>query len=492
MARLVSRLRNNDDGSIMILVAMVLPLVMSLMAGGIMAFGLLNGQRELQAAADHAALAAAAALPPLDPNVVMSALPFPMQICPPGGGSCISTSSTYTLGGTEAANLLQTSQLIPDPRAVACAYAQSDLGSTSAPLVTAFANANLTNTPSGDQPTVCTQFDKINGRQIINNGHTVPDPRIYTSLLPGTVLTCINNITNSLSSTLTADLSGLLGTYGVSLNTVLSPLVDPLNQIAPALLSPQVKVDLTQGYNPPLLSMITGNSGVDLQTSSIARRRLKNAIVIKLQPGQRVGLLATGGVNMQSALEIPQTSLLTDLTTVNTALVNLESSLTTLGVPGLNCTNPLGDLMLDLKDIYNPSTGASSAVDLVSQAVSAVTAAAARTGIPASSIQQSGFLMIGVGNASNNTITVGSSIQSSLQGALGNALGNVVASLANGLMGPVASLQIPILDAALVSFSDAGNGKYDASCVASPSYPTCPVLVDAANAWGAFRASLVK
>lgn len=485
-------LRRDEDGGILILTAIVLPVIMTMVAGGIVGFGLLNGQREIQSAADHAALAAAAALPPMDPNVVLSSLGFPMQICIPGTTTCFPTAATYAISNSEAGNLLQTNQLIPDPRAVACAYARSGLTGGAAPLVGAFGNDNLTQTPSGDQSTVCTQYDKDHGTQIINNGHTLPDPRINPSLLPGTILTCIDAITTSLGNTLTSDLGGLLGTYPGALNGILSSIVDPLNQIAPALLSPRVKVDISQGYNPPLLSLITGHSGVDLQATAIARRRLKNAIVIKLQPGERVGLSATGGVNMTSALQIPQSSLLSDLTAANTGLVNLEASLSNLGVTGLNCTNPLGDLMQDLKDIYDPSTGDSSAVDLVSQAVSAQQAAAARTGLPPTSIQGSGFLMIGVGNASNSTVSIGASVQSSLQASLGKTLGNLLATQANALMGPLASLQIPILDAALVTFAAAGNGKYNASCIASPSYPTCPVLVAAANAWGAFRASLVQ
>ncbi len=488
----INRLRRDEDGGIIILAALILPVIMTLVASGIVSFGLLNGQRELQAAADHAALAGAAALPPLDPNAVVSSLGFPMQICVPGTNSCVNTSGVYTIQPTEVQNLLQTTQLIPDPRAVACAYAQSGLSTGAAPLVGVFANANLTQTPTGDQPTVCTQFDKDHGTQIINNGHTVPDTRIYPSLLPGTVLTCIDAITTSLTNTLTSELSSLLSTYGVPLSSILGSVVDPLNQIAPALLSPRMKVDISQGYNPPLLSLITGSNGTDLQATAIARRRLKNAIVIKLQPGERVGLTATGGVNMTSALQIPQSSLLSDLGTTNTGLVNLESSMSALGVTGMNCPNPLGDLMQDLKDIYNPSTGDSSAVDLVSQAVNATQAAATRTGLSASSIQRTGFLMIGVGNASNSTVSIGASIQTSLQASLGKTLGNVVSNLANALLGPIAALQIPILDAALVTFSAAGNNKYTANCIASPSYPTCPVLVAAANAWGAFRASLVQ
>jgi hypothetical protein len=358
--------------------------------------------------------------------------------------------------------------------------------------VASFGNSNLTQAPAGDAPTVCTLYDKDNGAQIINNGHTVSDPRIYPSLLPGTVLTCVDAVAKGLNNTLTSTLSPVISS--ANLSTVLNAIVDPLNQIAPALLSPRVKVDVSQGFNPPLLSLITGSSGSDLQASAIARRRLKNAIVIKLQPGARVGLQATGGVNMPAALEIPQSSLQADLTAANTALVQLESSLANLGVPGMGCTNPLGDLMQDLKDIYNPSTGASSAVDLVSQAVSANAAAAARTGLSPSSIAGNGFLMIGVGNAANSTTTIGASVQASLEASLGKVPGDAVAATANLALGPIASIQMPILDAALVTFSAGQNGTFPASCVPSngPYYPNCPVLVAAANAWGAFRASLVQ
>lgn len=484
----INTLRRDEEGTILILTALILPLVMTIVAGGIVAFGMLNGQRELQAAADHAALAAAAALPPVDPNVALDSVGFPMQICVPGTPTCTPTSAIYTIMNSEAGNLLQTGQLIPDPRAVACAYAQSDLSSGSAPMVGAFANPNLTATPAGDRPTVCTQFDKINGRQIINDGHTVPDTRIYPSLQPGTVLTCIDAVTAGITSALTGQLGAVLN--ATQLASIINAVVDPLNQIAPALLSPRVKVDVSQGYNPPLLSLITGRQGTDLLATATARRRLKNAIVIKLQPGMRVGLQITGGVNMTASLEVPQTSLLSDLTAANTALVNLENSLANLNLnlPGLNCTNPLGDLILDLKDIYNPTTGASSAEDLVSQAVNAVASASVRTGIPASSIEPSGFLAIGVGNASNSTTSLGASIQAALSGLGLGALNAVV----NVALGPLASIQMPILDAALVTFSDAGNGKFAANCIPSPSYPNCPVLVDAANAWGAFRATLVQ
>ena len=491
LARLRRLASDEERGSILILAAIILPIIMTMVAGGVVAYTLLNGQREIQSAADRAALAAAAALPPLDPNVVLNQIGFPMQICAQGITPCTNTSAVYNIMPTEAQNLMQTNQLIPDPRAVACAYGRSALDSTSAPMVGTFANPNNTATPAGDSPTVCTQFSKTNGAQVINNGHTVPDPRINPSLLPGTVLTCIDSIANYLNSSLTSILSGPLSGYSGALSSILSAIVDPLNQIAPALLEPEVKVDISQGYNPPLLSAITGNQGVDLQATAVARRRLKNAIVVKLQPGQRVGLTATGGVNMQSALAIPQSSLYTDLSVSNNNLISLEQAMVNLGVGGMNCTNPLGDLILDLNDIYNPTTGASSAVDLVSQAVTAVQQAATRTGIPPANIQASGFLMIGVGNASNSTWSISAAVQASLEADLGKFLGDTVANVANALLGPIASLQIPILDAALVTFAAAGN-SFDASCIASPSYPNCPVLVAAANAWGAFRASLVS
>jgi len=130
----------------------------------------------------------------------------------------------------------------------------------------------------------------------------------------------------------------------------------------------------------------------------------------------------------------------------------LSALMATEGVP---CQHLLANLRQDLRDIYDPPTGpAPSALDIVDSAYNAAVATAQRVGDPMpdptnpDSLAGEAFLLIGVS--------------------------------VNNFMQPVASAQIPILDAALVTMSKASTGDYRAT------------LISAANAYGVFRASLIK
>jgi hypothetical protein len=407
--------------------------LMVLAAGGISGFTMFGAQRELQKAADQAAVAAAAALPPVYPNVLLDSLPFPMSVANKA------LNPAYSILGNVGLDVPRLTDLVPDPRAVACAYGQNALSKESAPMVDAFGSA-----PTSPPATICT------------------DQRISVSMHNTPIFDCIQSIVGSLTSTIQS--VPALGPYlSQILGVVLTPvnnLVNGLNAAVPAVLTPEVKVDIQSGFKPPLLSMITGKDGFQFKVSATAHRRLKNAVVVPIVAGQGVA-----SINPNTYLSTLQAPLVNTIGTVNTQLNTLTSA---LHLP--NCNNMLTDVQQSVGDIYNPPTGpAPKAIDIVKESILATQSAAGRAGVSANQLAGDTFYIIGVGGTPQSiTSLVSNQIP---------LIGPLIASL----LGPVVgSLQIPTLDVAMVTFSDLGSGNYKAT------------IIDAANARGAFRATLVQ
>lgn len=419
----MSKLREGltkEDGSVLILAGVVLPVLLLLTAGGVAGFGLLGAHRELQRAADQAAVATAAAIPPSDPRFITQDAPFPL----PG------TELVYDFAEDGGATAPRMGELVPDPRAVGCAYGAAGLASDSARLAGAFEE------PGGFTPpraTVC------------------EDQRLYPALQRNPDNTTPTQCANRLVRAVSADRERI------------QDLIDPivrlrLDRLLPAAFTPHAHMDVFSHQAPPLLSLIKGADGQPLgsrtiQAEASAYRRIKNAVVVPILPAQQteieLGLtdpisVMTDPVNLNNALREQQAPL---LNSIHNADSLLDSVMGTLGLP---CRHLLHNLEQDLRDIYDPPSGpAPSALDLVEAAVSAQQQASDRIGAAEPdpddpmSLAGEAFFLIGVST------------------------------------GPVSALQIPILDAALVVMTEQSEGNYTAS------------VVSAANAQGVFRATLV-
>lgn len=427
-----------EDGGVLILAAIVLPLLLLVSAGGIGGFSLYASNRELQRAADQAALAAGAVLPPLDPNVLVESAPFPL----PG------TERIYRLVESETGqNLPRMRDLVPDPRAVACAFGTDALSEASSATLTSAFGEVLTEPPIGEdgQPvqSVCSDL-RIHPLIEPNPGNTTP-------------VECADRLIQRVGDQAGALGIDLPGRLGSPIQSLVNGVVKmPLDHVLPAVFTPRVRVTVYTKLRPPLISLITGRDGGTMRASAVAYRRIKNAVVVPILPAQRLlidlGVLRpidvmTNPTNLNQALATAQKPLIDAIADADNRLDGVMAS------QGLPCDNLLANLRQDLSDIYDPPTGpAPSARDTVDAAVTAAERTADRVGAaepdPANpdSLAGEAFLLVGV--------TV------------------------NNLMQPIAALQVPILDVALVSMRRVADGDYRAAAIST------------ANAHGAFRATL--
>ncbi|HVL81234.1 MAG TPA: hypothetical protein VM840_06555, partial [Actinomycetota bacterium] len=338
----------------------------------------------------------------------------------------------------------------PDPRSVACAVGSGALGEGSAVLVSALGDPDLLEPPTQTQPTVCA------------------DERVHPAIEPNpfatTPVDCANQLVTRVgAANLLPPTPGLLGgvldpTVSDVQRAVDSVVRIDLDAVLPAAFTPRMRVDVRSWIAPPLLPLITNTSGGTMHTTATAYRRFKNAVVVPIVPSQRLRIDAgladpvdviTEPVNLNLALRTSQQKLIA-------ALDDADARLNTLmGTYGLPCRNLLANPRQDLRDIYDPPNGpAPTALEIAEAAVTAARKASDRTAIPEpdpndpGSLAGEAFLLIGV--------TV------------------------DALMNPVAATQVPIVDAALVVMRRTSDGEYRAA------------TVSAANAYGVFRATLVR
>lgn len=433
----IPRMRS-ERGGVLVLVAIVLPLLFVLTGAGVAGFSLYGSHRELQRAADQAALAGAAGLPPFDPNVLTDPA-FPI----PDTDPFLPDRLEQLVDGYVA----RIGDLVPDPRAIACAYGSAGLDSSSAVLASALDDPDLFEIPTDDEgeprDTVC------------------DDPRIYPRVETNpdntTPVECANRLVQEV-----ATLAGRLDPDGETLSSPIQDAVDtlvrmPLNHVLPAAFTPRMHVDVYSYLEPPLLSLVTSDNGGHLRAGATAYRRIKNAIVVPILPSQQleIDLGLTDPVevitedNLNIALQASQTKL---IEAVDDADGRLDELMATLGLP---CQHLLHNLRQDLRDLYDPPSGpAPSALDIADAAVTAAENTAARTGISRPDPSDPDSL------AGDAVLLIGVAVDE--------------------FMNPVAATQIPILDAALVVMDRAADGSYRAA------------VVSAANARGIFRASLVE
>ena len=430
------RLRD-ETGAVVVVVALLMSLLVLLAAGAITGFTLYAAQREIQRSADQAALAGAAAFPPFNPYTILDAnTPFPMP----------NTDPTFEISGNAALDVHQTGELLPDPRAVACAYGHDGLSSSSAGMLSSFGLA-----PPAPPATVCT------------------DTRIKPSMQSSSVLSCVNNIVGTLRTKIDTALGGNqdLAPYMTAIlsavDTHTQALADGLNLAVPAVFAPRMKVDIVSGIKPPLLGLLTGNDGVEIRATATAARTIKNAIVLNTTSHQHVWDVIGDDTELNNKLKAGPS-----ITTLQNANTHLDNFLSGLGISA--CPNLLGDMEKALRSIFEPPTNPKpKLVDFVAESVLAANVASARTGVP---VAGDAFIVVGaqdsslpnVGNIVKGVLPT-TPLQKTAMDLLGNSIRN---------------LQVPVVDVAVVVFTDLGGGNYRAH------------IVDAAKAPGAFRASLVQ
>jgi hypothetical protein len=307
---------------------------------------------ELQRSGDTGALVGAAEIPLGDTNFVTG---YVNQIT---GNGLATTLNQLGLNDPNA----------PDPLVQACNAANTDASNTNN-LGHAYASG-----------TTCSA-KYVPNDSLINQLTTC-----VAGLAPGNIGGLVLGIVN-----------GLLGTLG------LSGLDQTLGSLLPALLDPGVQVTMKWHVKAPFDSIFASN-GDDQTTTSIARRRFKNVLVIPSVS------LPTGG----STLTInPDTALQPLTSTVFATLTNLEGLLNTLAnnillrtlAPGLStCVGALQNVQGDLEDLIDPPSSGPDLVNLLTQAAQSHTPVLAL--VEGTSIPFLDFVPVCIPNATNLYSTV--------------------------------------------------------------------------------------
>jgi hypothetical protein len=171
----------------------------------------------------------------------------------------------------------------------------------------------------------------------------------------GAAQTCLNSLAGL--NNLTGLLGSLLGSLGLG---SLSPttLLSALQGTLPALLEPGIKVTATWHVKAPFDS-IFGSSGSDQTTTSIARRRFKNAVVLPTIP-----LSGSTTVNVNPTLQLTRATILSTLNSVAGVLTKLNGL-----VPGLGtCSSIITNLSGDVADIVDPPNNGPSLTQILQDA----------------------------------------------------------------------------------------------------------------------------
>ena len=362
--------------------------VLAIFAGGTWAAVTLYGaNQEGRRAADLAALSAAATLPTANLTTCNTGVCNPVQVptggqfCPPAdqginGRVCTPLGTVDLNGAVPLPNLNWTTG--------SCGVADQQFISGRSPINQVFkVNGNPGCLPEAQFSQAWMQMladciQNLSSCQAVQNS--------LTSILPspaGTALgTAIQNALTAadsaetlVSSSMMRTLSSLNGNGVFCLpfggNGCLQPLIDALGgdqgnrlqvnlaSLAPALLTPQVKVTVTQQVNVPGAALIgLGNSTI--RNSATARRAFKNAVLLPAIGPKRAD--GTYIVNPNETLAAAKDLTLTALGAVDNAVSPLVQNALTPIVCNSNpipCQVPsfIGEQINDLSDIFNPPGG---------------------------------------------------------------------------------------------------------------------------------------
>lgn len=453
------KIRADDEkGAVLVIVAILMTALLTLSAGGIMVFTLYGANREMQKAADQAALAGAAALPLLRPGVALESL---------------NMNPVYSLTDQVGLDVPIRSAIegVPDPRAVACAYGTNNLQNSSARLISIFG--------SSADPSLggyCTNAPWNDGRVLPTlNSLTTPLTTCVTSLTSR-----IEGLVGQLEAGLTSILSGLGGLLGglvggltgieatdlvedtVSQLEGLLTSVENLEALAPALLTPEMTVRVKSGVNPPMLSFISGSAGIQMQVLATAERRLKNAVVMPMTPA----LTEATGLELNAALAATKQPMMDALALANG---QLNTAMGQLGITGCqDLLSPSSKIAQDVSDIYNPPPAgpAPAGKDLVEGSLAAAQQSAASAGQNIEDLAGEAVLVIRQGPTPNT---------------LSDLLGPLCSTLCP-ILGLAGTTQIPATDVVAVAAHNLENGNISND----------DLISDLASARGLFTATLVK
>lgn len=140
--------------------------------------------------------------------------------------------------------------------------------------------------------------------------------------------------------------------------------------LLPGVARPYVEMTVTSDLDPPLRGLVSPGEPVGLEASAVARRRVKNAVLVPATDASvlcETELLGTGTLgdilanltladtvndcwfDLNKTLEIPRDPLLTALDDVATVMEDTDEL--ALAAPAVR------ELRLDVADVYNPPTG---------------------------------------------------------------------------------------------------------------------------------------
>lgn len=296
-----------DDGAVAVLVAIVL--AFALMPAIALATGTYvraTTRTELQRASDSGALAGAAQVP-------LGNLTFADNYLDQITGTGVSTT---------LANLGIADPSVPDPLKAACTTALTD-ANDSDNLGHAYAG-----TPACSAKYLA-QTGPLNDLQA-----------------------CLNSATQGTLTGLGGGLGGL-GLGGLDPTKLLAQL----SPLLPALINPGVAVTLTWHVQSPLDQVLDDSSGSTQTSTSYARRRFKNIVVIP-----EASFPNGTTVNVDPTLQNARTLVLNAFT----SLENLLSSIPALAP----CSSVLSDLQGDVADAVDPPGGGPSLSSILDDAVS--------------------------------------------------------------------------------------------------------------------------
>lgn len=222
----MQRMVRTEDGSIAVMVAVLLPMLLVMVAAASGTLVVAGGERELQRAASAAATAAAAQM-----DVVSSAGVVDLLTLSGGGGSVV---------------------------ADACANAGDNLSGS--PLLVGFS----------DDAGIC------NG-SAIGGSATVTVTTEVDGL--GSSITQIDSLLSGPDGLIPVDLLAPLGGVVPALDQL--SVTALLGELLPSLVTPRVRVTAASTVDTPLGELLSpGSDATTIEATAVARRRLKNVIVL--------------------------------------------------------------------------------------------------------------------------------------------------------------------------------------------------------------------
>ncbi|MGH9266745.1 MAG: hypothetical protein ACRD0D_01055, partial [Acidimicrobiales bacterium] len=289
----------DETGAVSILAALLAVFVLLPLVGvATTAYVRAGSLAELRRAADAGALAGAASIP-------LASLEFVEDY----------------LAGTPLAPYF--SVTTPDPLAVACDQALAATGYDGL-------FGDRFGPGGGGNPVACT-------------AEFLPDPGFTQKFSD-----CVQDVTGlapgALAGLLPVILPGVVP-FPSSLDSPGLMAVLGLKSMLPAIFSPRVKVTLTRGVRGPLEGLSDPSSAGATQTvSSVARRRIKNAVVV---PGTHGN---SAHIGLTAPLALTRNAVLAEMDALNAALTGPILSLLGAG----RCSGDFTSVADDLADLVNP------------------------------------------------------------------------------------------------------------------------------------------